>query len=156
MECNGFCHTDLGLHFKIVCPLTPSHLAHKLIIHKDGSSNKKYKELCQEPPHHATIAYNNDVEWFWIYKGYGFKFDLYPYPLHVAMLAGGYTQRSWDHEILSSFFENYHIAPSWIYNYGVWGWFDEEAGHWTGAVGMVLSQIKILSRFSVNLFIVLD
>ena len=49
----------------------------------------------------------------------------------------------YDYEILSSFFENYHIIVTWIdcnFNFGL---FDEETGHWTGAVGKVVISFQL-------------
>ena len=40
-------------------------------------------------------------------------------------------------EILDSFFKNYNILPVWTNCHYTWGWYDEEAGKWTGAVGKV-------------------
>ena len=42
-----------------------------------------------------------------------------------------------DYEILLKFFENYNITPKWIDCNFTWGLFDEDTGHWTGAVGKV-------------------
>ena len=42
-----------------------------------------------------------------------------------------------DYEILKSFFQNNYINPTWIDCNYTWGWFDNETGHWTGAVGKV-------------------
>ena len=63
------------------------------------------------------------------------------YPVYPV--TGEYDKIPWDYEILSSFFENYHITPTWINCYYTWGVFDEETGHWTGAVGKVTVIINI-------------
>ena len=46
-----------------------------------------------------------------------------------------------DYEILKSFFQNNYINPTWIDCNYTWGWFDNETGHWTGAVGKVKKMI---------------
>ena len=43
----------------------------------------------------------------------------------------------YDYEILETFFRNHDIVPVWLNSHYSWGWYDEEAGRWTGAVGMV-------------------
>ena len=43
----------------------------------------------------------------------------------------------YDYEILASFFSWYNIHAIWYNNNYTWGWFDEDTGMWTGAVGMV-------------------
>ena len=48
-----------------------------------------------------------------------------------------YGQYSHDYEILKSFFSKFNIKPTWINCNFTFGWFDYEAGHWTGAVGQV-------------------
>ena len=44
---------------------------------------------------------------------------------------------SYDTEILSKFISNYNILVNWIDCNYTWGWFDDETGKWTGAVGQV-------------------
>ena len=43
----------------------------------------------------------------------------------------------YDWEILDSFFINHDIVPVWINCHSTWGWYDQESGKWTGAVGKV-------------------
>ena len=54
------------------------------------------------------------------------------YPVWWSMLEGAYPN-----EILSSFFTSHHLTPTWQDANYTWGWFDEETGLWTGAVGLV-------------------
>ena len=48
----------------------------------------------------------------------------------------------YDFEILEVFFENKNI--NWINCNYQWGWYDEETGRWTGAVGKVKMTIFLL------------
>ena len=144
MECNGICNDDEAAYFKVSCPgiledsTTPffsysiKNLPHKLKISQDGRANKEYKDICQKAQHKATVAYNNYATYFEIDD----NDKMIEYPIQPR--TGVRTTVSYDYEILSSFFEFYHITPTWINcNYN-WGWFDEETGHWTGAVGKVV------------------
>ena len=105
-----------------------NNLPHKLMLDKD---NIKYKDICQEPQHNATVAHNNH-RWFFEVDNDG---NMVEYPVYPV--TGEQSYIPYDYEILKSFFENYHITPTWIDCNYTWGWFDYETGHWTGAVGKV-------------------
>ena len=47
------------------------------------------------------------------------------------------TNIPYDWEILGSFFSTHDIVPVWTDCHSTWGWYDEESGKWTGAVGTV-------------------
>ena len=106
------------------------------MISNDGSASKEYKDMCVGPKNFARIAYNNDV-WFDIWYGEMWLYPVYP-------VVGEYPQVVYDWEILKPFFEEYHITPTWINCNYTWGIFDEETGHWTGAVGKVRRAFKKL------------
>ena len=40
-------------------------------------------------------------------------------------------------KVLNSFFSSQNLTPVWENANYTWGWFDEETGRWTGAVGLV-------------------
>ena len=154
MDCKGIyiCNEDESESNKVLCPGSNNNFPHKLQI-----SNSKYKDICQEPQHQANVAYNNDVGWFEVDEnGTDIKkekiglilnslyltdasldewYGMSPYP--VRPIAGAHSSTSYDWEILTPFFQNYHIKPTWLDCNYTWGWFDEETGHWTGAVGKV-------------------
>ena len=109
-------------------------------ILKDGSANKDYDDVCQEPQHFARIAYNNDA-WLYVYDYVGYEWD-YMYEYEVYPVYGEYPQMMYDYEILNPFFEIYHITPIWINTNYTWGVFDEETGHWTGAIGQVKERFN--------------
>ena len=44
---------------------------------------------------------------------------------------------AWEEEILETFFQEQKITPTFIYDDDTYPVYDEEAGEWTGAVGMV-------------------
>ena len=131
MECNGICYDDKAVYFKVTCPGPYNKVPQKLKILKDGRASKGYKDICQEQQHYATIAYNNYQSYFEVDNAG----NMIEYPLRL--IAGIESKVSYDYEILSSFFDNYHITPTWINCNYIWGLFDEETGHWTGAVGKV-------------------
>ena len=60
----------------------------------------------------------------------------------VAIIEGKYSNIPFDFEILEEFFENKNI--NWINCNYQWGWYDEETGRWTGAVGKVKMTIFLL------------
>ena len=89
-----------------------------------------YEDLCKEE--HATrIAFNND----YVFKVRNNQMLRYPRWKPIVLNWG---QISTEDAIMRSFFSKYNIKPTWINcNYN-WGVFDDETGHWTGAVGQVL------------------
>ena len=108
-----------------------------MMIFKNGTTKDdlRYKDLCKEE-HDVRIAYNNDEPYFVIDN---ITNTMVEYPkFHVGMgLISDHGQHSHEWEILKSFILKYNIKPSWINCNYTWGWFDDEAGHWTGAVGQV-------------------
>ena len=102
------------------------------MILNDGRANKEYKDICQEPQHYARIAYVNEHGVFEVYDDG--NLNEYSGSIH---LTGITSQVSGDHEVLLSFFQNYHITPRWINCYYTYGWFNNRTGYWTGAVGKV-------------------
>ena len=131
MECDGICNDDKAAYFKVTCP--HNNLPHKVMITKDGNSDKKYKYICQKPQHNATIAYNNDPGYFEVDS----DGNLVEFP--VKPVTGEEDYIPYEYEILKPFFEIYNITPTWVDCNFTWGLFDEETGHWTGAVGKVNS-----------------
>ena len=138
LECNGICHNDKAAYLKITCSGVYNNFPLKLKILKDGSVNKEYKNICHEPQHYATIAYN--YNWLEINN----ESEMIEHP--VEPITGLYSYIPYDYEILKSFFENYHIKPTWIDSNGTDGWFDEETGHWTGAVGKVIQIFQMITK----------
>ena len=111
---------------KIVCPGAYQNLPHKVSI-----KYVKYRDICKETQQYATIAYNNYQSWFEVDSdGKMVEFPVKP-------ISGEKSYIPWDYEILSSFLRNYKIEPTWIDCEGSWGSYDEDTGHWTGAVGKV-------------------
>ena len=126
MECNGngICQHNQKINIKLIC-----HGAYKNLPHKLYLDNAKYEDKCKETQHNATVAHNNEDNWFKVDNG------TMVCPLdHTVTL----SQITYDCEILESFFENYHVTPTWIDCNYTWGWFDNVTGHWTGGVGKVI------------------
>ena len=86
-------------------------------------------DLCREK--RVNIAYNNDPGAFEVDDETG-EMVRYPgrYPVTLSYIP-------WDWDILATFFRYYNIVPVWINCHYTWGWYDEESGKWTGAVGKV-------------------
>ena len=126
-------HLGLGTNFHLYCPKEKNH--HKMIIFKNGTTKDdfQYKDLCIKEEHHVRIAYNNEGGWFEIDN---ITNTMVEYP-HWMIMVGDYGMLSDDYEILKSFFSKFNIKPTWINCNFTWGVFDDETGHWTGAVGQV-------------------
>ena len=93
----------------------------------------------------VNIAYNNDPEYFEVDDVTG---DMVKYPVDILRSAE-YSHIPYDWEILDAFFFNHKIVPVWINCNNTFGWYDEEYGNWTGAVGKV--RIDRLYHFDVLL-----
>ena len=108
-----------------------------MMIFKNGTTKDdlQYKDLCEEE-YQVRIAYNNDYN-------YDIQIDnvMVEYP-YWEPIAQNWPQISYDYEYLGTFFSKHNIKPTWINCNYTWGWFDNEAGHWTGAVG----QVEILTK----------
>ena len=87
-----------------------------------------YNDIFSQPERYVRIAYNNDPGIFEVDE------DGVLVPFQELVSSG---QIAYDNEILYSFFETYHVTPFWINCNMTWGWFDEETGQWTGAIGQV-------------------
>ena len=127
-------HLGLGSNFRLYCPKERNH--HKMMIFKNGTTkdNLQYKDLCKVE-HEVTIAYNNDGALFKIDNITNTMVELPK--LNKNGLIHDYGAYSHEYSILKSFFSKFNIKPTWINCNYTWGWFDDETGHWTGALGQV-------------------
>ena len=141
MECVEKCSDDSKKDFKVVCPGIYNNFPHKIL-----SDNKKFKDICQPQQHHARIAYNNDWDFFELFE----DGSIAEYEIDINEL-GQTDYIVKDTEIMKHFLENYHITPTWIDCNYTWGWFDEETGNWTGAVGKVKLDKAWVSKNQENL-----
>ena len=84
-----------------------------------------------------NIAYNNDP------AGYFEIVDnsMVEYPANI--IEGEYSYIGYNFEILEKFFKNKNI--NWINCHSTWGWYDDETGRWTGAVGKVRINTYLLN-----------
>ena len=82
-----------------------------------------------------NIAYNNDFGWFEIVNN-----SMVEYQANI--IEGEYSFIPYDFEILEKFFKNKNIK--WINCNHTWGWYDDETGRWTGAVGKVIKNTFLL------------
>ena len=59
---------------------------------------------------------------------------------------------TWYWVIEKSFFDNFHLSPTFYDNNYTWGWWDESQGRYTGALGMVRQFLTLfLSLYYVTL-----
>ena len=98
------------------------------------SNNVKNRNICKEqfPVH---VAYNHETEYFEIENN-----SMVDIVVKYQYLHGLHTNSyyiSTNDEILSIFFKHYDINVKWINCNYTWGWYDDETGKWTGAVGQV-------------------
>ena len=80
-----------------------------------------------------NVAYNDDPGWFQLVNN-----SMVEYQDYIEQSSIPY-----DFEILEVFFENRNI--NWINCFYNWGWYDDETGRWTGAVGKVKMNIFLLN-----------
>ena len=113
-----------------------------MMIFKNGTTkgDLQYKDLCKEE-HEVRIAHNNEAPYFAIDNITNTMVEFPKFNKYVGFISD-HGQQSHEWEILKSFILKYNIKPTWINCNYTWGWFDDEAGHWTGAVG----QVEILTK----------
>ena len=80
-----------------------------------------------------NVAYLDNPPWFEIVNN---SMVEYPYTTQ-------YTNIPYDFEILEKFFKNKNI--NWINCNYTFGWYDDESGRWTGAVGKVKKNTFLLN-----------
>ena len=131
-------HLSLGTSFHLYCP--KESLPNKMMIFFNGTTKDdlRYKDLCAEE-HQVRIAYNNDPYSYFEVDSITNTLIEYPY---WETIVNELPRISHEYVIINSFFSKYNIKPIWINCNYTWGWFDNEAGHWTGAVG----QVEILTK----------
>ena len=101
------------------------------------SENVKYKDICKEQ-FHVHVAYNYKFFWFEIVNNSMVDSMVKYQMLHGSFVGSTYASMiSQNSEILSIFFKNLNIIVKWINCNQTWGWYDDETGKWTGAVGQV-------------------
>ena len=132
-----------GTEFYVMCP-GENERYHKLMISHDGSVNRnlKYNDVCtaskidsEQEFIRINIAYNNRPGWFEVDDD---TQTMVEYPLyHMISRSKEYSYVSFTWEILKFFFKHNNIIPNWLNCHWNWGWFDEEKGEWTGAMGKV-------------------
>ena len=119
--------------FKVYCPGQYKRSPQKMIMYNDGSVSKnvQYKDICTEK-FTINIAYNHEPEIFELVNN-----SIVEYDVSLSILSTGASYISKDWEILSIFFQNYNLITNWVDCNGTFGWFDHVTGKWTGAVGKV-------------------
>ena len=118
------------VQFVMTCPGMSHSSTFTLHMRDSGEvdDGKVWGDLCREK--RVNIAYNNDPGYFELDDE---TKEMVKYP-GIDGLDGAISH---DWQILDSFFNINHIVPLWTNCHYTWGWYDEEAGKWTGAVGKV-------------------
>ena len=83
-----------------------------------------------------NVAYNDEPGFFEIVNN-----SMVEYPANIQ--EGESTVIAYDFEILEKFFKNKNV--NWINCNFTWGWYDDETGRWTGAVGKVKKNTFLLN-----------
>ena len=102
--------------FSLFC-LEDSNVKHVKAFVKDGKVYTN-KDMCGRKI--VRMAYNHEEGYFEVDKD-------------GKVVENGYISI----DILISFFSSQNLTPVWENANFTWGWFDEETGRWTGAVGLV-------------------
>ena len=119
------------VQFVMTCPGMSHSSTFTLHMRDNGEvdDGKVWGDLCREK--RVNIAYNDYPPVFEVDGDTG---AMVRYPVDPLRISTGYV---YDYEILETFFHNHDIVPVWVNCHQNWGWYDEEAGNWTGAVGKV-------------------
>ena len=115
--------------FKMKCGVT-SNTTHDVLISKE-MIYKTYKEICSGEPKKVNLGYNNDPLYQTVENN---TLMSAPLPTYSTGLQSAQSP-SW--EVLSKFFDQHNIEPTWLNCNYSWGWYDEELGEWTGCMGKV-------------------
>ena len=78
-----------------------------------------------------SVAYNDDIGMFMVVNNTMKEW----YDYHG--LINDMSRIPYEFEVLKPFFQNNNISVNWINCNWTWGWYDDETGTWTGAVGKV-------------------
>ena len=84
-----------------------------------------------------NVAYNNEPGLFEIVNNSMFEWRDY-----YGLIDESSSRIPYNFEILEIFFKNRYI--NWINCNYTWGWYDDETGRWTGAVGKVKMNTYLL------------
>ena len=98
---------------------------------KRGEVNRDVGDVCKGG--NIRVAFNNDVGRFEVFDNKMVEYN--------GLGLGSAT----DYEILSSFFIYYKITATFFDNNYIWGFWDEQARQWRGAVAMVRPDIYTVS-----------
>ena len=144
MSCNGICQDAAArIHTAVVCPRALISLPHKLRVELNNA-NLQYNDICKETVQNANVTYINAFMWFKFDKETNsmVKFPNFQWAKDnghedfFKPITGKRSAISHHYEILTSFFENNQIIPTWIQS-SSGGIYNKSSGSWTGAVGKV-------------------
>ena len=122
--------------FKFQCSGNSSHF-HTMLLTKDGKVNRGIDEVCTDK--FVRVAFNQEFDSFEVNTETN---ALIEYPMKVRSSFHG--KHAWPWEILSSFFANNKLTPTFKDCNQTWGSLDEDTGLWNGAVAMVKLLVYFL------------
>ena len=136
-----FPHFSTGTKFSfcLQCPGEFINNVLNLQLFHDGTvrGNVQYYDLCKVV-NYVNIAYNNWGYSFHIDNAINTLVESSPTPIKDL-----YSYIPQDFEIIGEFLRQHNIIPTWIDCNETFGWYDEEAGNWTGEIGKVRITITI-------------
>ena len=123
--------SGVGYTFTLQCPNLDNQLTLSLLQDATVCGDIHFYDVCKVADS-VTIAYNNEPPTF--------EFDpetqtMVEFPVKPIYGWSSSIPLTW--EIMKPFLDHYSLIPTWVDCEFTWGWFDEETGTWTGAVGKV-------------------
>ena len=112
-------------HFDLIDPRVPFFGSRRFVLFLYLRDSLSINVAYNDDPYYFEIVNNSMLEW---HDYWGLWNEEYYIP--------------YDFEILEIFFENKII--NWINCNYTWGWYDDESGRWTGAVGKVKMNTYLL------------
>ena len=104
-----------------------------LVLWGNGTVHKPIGEVCTKEDRGVRVASNNDPPWFEVANDATVEGAWGHTMIKFEVTAG---EISWQWERQQSFFNNFHLSPTFYDNNYTWGWWEESEGRYTGALGM--------------------
>ena len=120
--------------FSFQCSGNKTSKSEQLVLWGNGTVHKHIGEVCTKEDRGVRVAFYNAPGYFEVANdatvegAWGHKL------IEYEVRAGTW---SWSWEIQKSFFNNFHLSPTFYENNFTWGWWEESEGRYTGALGMV-------------------
>ena len=125
--------TGIKVSFSVQCPGEFINNVLNLQLFHDGTvrGHLHYYDLCKVV-NRENIAYNDYDLDLRIDQVTNTLIEINPRPIN-----GWSSSIPFEFEIIGEFLRQHNIIPNWIDCNYTYGWYDEEAGNWTGEIGKV-------------------